>query len=302
MYGSSYFGTALGGAGLGYLIANFGIRAGLLGQAAILFAIMLLPIVLRERRSVNQSTQLPEQPGSSATPQVEAASVAVDFGNPYAVASGDNTSPSEHSSMTRNLLKAFSLRSTLLGVLVAVGVKIGIGVLAVLFVDYLQKDGGWSQEDYTSVSGGYAVMVGLCGAAIGGFLADRLGAKPVIATTSILLGAVWILFGLFTTALESKSLVVALLIAQEFILAVMSVGLFSLFMTVSWPRVAATQFTTYMALMNLSTTIGSYTAGRINGSLSIYQILIVAGVLQIVLITPVLFIDPGQSRRVLGNS
>lgn len=309
MYGSSYLGTAIGGAGLGFLIANFGIKAGLFGQAAILFVIMLLPIVLRERRAPEQSSESPTD-AQTLAPAVEA--TVPDFGNPYAVQTAGTEAATtavaaannnhDGSSMTMNLLRAFTVRSSLLGVVLAIGVKIGIGVLTAVFVNYLLKDGGWSQDDYTSVTGGYAVMVGLTGAALGGFLADRWGAKPMIASTSILLGIIWIVFGLFPSALASKNCVVALLIAQEFILAVLSVALFSLFMTVSWPRVAATQFTTYMALMNLSTTIGSYTAGKVSDSFSIYQILMLAGVLQIVMIFPVLFIDPGQSRRVLGDA
>lgn len=287
MYGSSYLGTAIGGAGLGFLVYHFGIRAGLIGQATILFLIMLLPMIIRERPAGSE-VQLPDAHrglDASATLPTVQTNVALD---------GD--------SVTTNLLKAFSLPATLLAVAVALGVKIGIGVLTAVFVDYLMKDAGWTQENYTTVTGGYAVMVGLGGSALGGFLADRYGAKPMITLTSVLLGCVWICFGLFQNAILMKPAVVALLIGQEFLLAVMSVSLFSLFMAVSWPRVAATQFTTYMALMNLSTTIGSYTAGVVNDSFTFHQILILAGVLQIVMIAPVLFVDPKQTRRILGNS
>jgi PAT family beta-lactamase induction signal transducer AmpG len=55
MYGSSYLGTALGGAGLGLVVAKLGIQAGLFGQALMLFAIMLLPIFFRERPSEQAS-------------------------------------------------------------------------------------------------------------------------------------------------------------------------------------------------------------------------------------------------------
>jgi PAT family beta-lactamase induction signal transducer AmpG len=95
--------------------------------------------------------------------------------------------------------------------------------------------------------------------------------------------------------------VTGLLLGQELLLAVLSVSLFSLFMNISWPKVAATQFTTYMALMNLATTIGSYAAGSLSHSLSVAQILVVAGVLQMLVAIPVLFIDPRQTRRVLGD-
>jgi PAT family beta-lactamase induction signal transducer AmpG len=174
-------------------------------------------------------------------------------------------------------------------------------VITAVLVDYLMKDGGWTQQQYTSVTGGWAVMLGLFGAAVGGFLANAFGPKPLILTMSVALGLLWIGIGGVPGSLSSHAIVTGLLLGQELLLAVLSVSLFSLFMSISWPKVAATQFTTYMALMNLSTTIGSYAAGQLSLSLSVVQILVVAGVLQILVAIPVLFIDPRQTRRVLGE-
>ena len=72
-------------------------------------------------------------------------------------------------------------------------------------------------------------------------------------------------------------------------------------MGIAWPKVAATQFTAYMALMNFSVTIGSYTASVLDQQFTISQILIIAGLLQIAMTVPVLFIDPRQTREVLGD-
>lgn len=273
MYGSSYFGTAIGGSVLGVVVARFGIRAGLAGQALILMSIMLLPFFIRERRVDSQ----PEQ---------------------------TQDSDAIRTSLFMDLIRGFTVRSAFVGGLLALTVKIGFGVLTAVFVDYLLKKdgGGWTQEDYSVVTGGYAVILGLAGAVAGGFLADRFGARLVIALTSVLLGALWAAFGILPELLAHKSAVTVMLIGQEFIMAVMSVALFSLFMTVSWPRIAATQFTTYMAIMNLSATIGSYIAGSLKTELSVFAILILAGTLQAVLIAPLLLIDPHQTRRVLGET
>lgn len=282
MYGSSYLGTAIGGSGLGLLVANYGIRAGIAGQVILLFLIMLLPILLRERRSAAD----------------------LEHGGSVPIPSRGRIAPTEHTSfgaVFNDLLRAFRLSSAMIGVFVALSVKIGIGVLTAVFVTYLQNDGGWTMEEYTTVTGLYAVLLGLSGAALGGFAADRLGAKPLIVGTSVLLGMLWIGFGIFPAALASRAMVTALLLGQEFALAVMAVALFSLFMSISWPKVGATQFTTYMALMNFSTTIGSYAAGQLSQSFSILQILVLAGLLQAILVIPVLFIDPRQTRRILGS-
>lgn len=274
MYGCSYLGTAVGGAGLGWVVSKYGIQAGLMWQAILLAGIMLLPLLFRERPSKIHAEH--DSHPDSPTPQV---------------------SPS----VVGDLWKAFHLKSTLLGAGIALGARIGIGVLTAVFVDYLLKN-GWTQQEYTSVMGGYALFLGLCGSVLGGFAADRIGAKPIIVVVSLLLGTLWIGCGVYPLVVESKFLMKCLLISQEFLLGVGSVSLFSLFMTISWPRVAATQFTTYMALMNLSTTCGSYAAGQLSVHFAVQQILVIAGLLQMAMMTPVFFIDPGQTRRVLGDA
>ncbi|MEY3023837.1 MAG: hypothetical protein RJA16_663, partial [Planctomycetota bacterium] len=72
-------------------------------------------------------------------------------------------------------------------------------------------------------------------------------------------------------------------------------------MAVSWPRVAATQFTAYMALLNLSTTIGLKLAGPLDARLDFATIYLVAGVLQAAVIVVLPFIDPTQARRTLDR-
>jgi PAT family beta-lactamase induction signal transducer AmpG len=294
MYGSSYLGTAIGGAGLGYIVVAYGIQAGLAGQALLLSMIMLLPLIFRERppsaELLQNRRRLSDAPGAPMGGDGKPAGSVLSAAEP---SSG---------SIVWDLLRAFSLRATLIGVFVALSVRIASGILTAVLLHYLMTRGGWAQEEYTSMVGGYAVGVGLIAAAAGGFLADKVGPKVLIVITSLLLGATWMSFGLFHTMIESKPLVIAMFLGQEFLLAAMSVSLFSLFMGISWPRVAATQFTTYMAMMNLSATIGAYMAGMLSEKYDVFQILLIAGGMQAILVVPVLLIDARQTRRVLGNS
>ena len=73
-------------------------------------------------------------------------------------------------------------------------------------------------------------------------------------------------------------------------------------MGVSWPRVAATQFTAYMAMLNLSRTIGSKLAGPLVSELGVAGCYIAVGVLQIAVIGLLIWLDPHQNRRELGES
>ncbi len=91
------------------------------------------------------------------------------------------------------------------------------------------------------------------------------------------------------------------LLVSGFLVSLITVGLFSMYMTVSWPVVAGTQFTAYMAILNLSTTIGQWTSGWINewGVSAVFMIFAGVQVLVIVLLP---FIDVQQTRRVLGDN
>ena len=320
MYASSYLGTAIGGAGLGFVVSRHGIQAGLAGQALLLGLIMLLPIFIRERRAKTASDpSLPDrntddQTGSQNHQQRavvvnELPAGSLDLGvNPYlppattdATTAGSVSASDQQVSQSvfLNLFRAFSLRATLLGAMIALGVKIGSGAITVVLVDYLMKEGGWTQAQYTNVTGGWAVMLGLGGSIAGGFLADKFGPKRLILSASLALGAMWIAIGSIPGALNSQATATLLLLGQELLLALLSVSLFALFMSISWPRIAATQFTTYMALLNLSTTIGSYSAGQLSSVFAITQILVLAGIVQMSIVLPVLLIDPKQTRRVL---
>ncbi len=255
-------------------------------QAVFLAAIMMLPVFFRERPPVVDDATSAEETSASSANEVET--------------NAASTKGDDSKSAFRNLVKAFSIAPTALAAAVAITVKIGIAILSVVFITYLIQERGWKKVEYTNLMGGWAMAAGLTGAAIGGFLSDRFGARRLIVFDSSLLGLVWIVMGVVPGTLASKGIVISMLLGQEFLFAVLSAALFSMFMSVSWRRVSATQFTTFMALMNLSTTIGSYMAGIIDPSVTMESILIAAGILQIVAVLPVMLIDPAKTRQLLG--
>jgi PAT family beta-lactamase induction signal transducer AmpG len=299
MYGSSYLGTAIGGAGLGWVVHRFGIQAGLLAQAGCLTAIMILPLLLRERpQSSEADVQLqPEdlRPQNEGIPE-DSVPAEVDFGAAVPLPAAD-----VDGSVLKNLLRAFSLRSTIIAAAIALIVKMGIGVLSVFLIPYLINDQGWTEDRYTALLGGWAMATGLSGAVIGGALADRIGVRPMAVCVSAALALLWVGVALTPAAMTSDRALTAMILIQEGLFGMLSATLFAFFMQVSWPKVAATQFTTYMALMNLSTTLGSYLAGWLGEDISFSQILITAGIVQLLVALPILLVDEHQTQRILGR-
>ena len=271
MYGSKYLGGAIGGAGMATVVASLGMRTAMVGQAVLLFAILLLPLLLREGRR-----------------EVAAVGADVEAGMARALA------------LLANLRRAFSLRTPLLGALLAVCIQLGVGTLSTVAPVLFTKTLGWSMERYAHVTGFWGVLVGLTGAVGGGLVADRLGHRRLIAIASVTLGATWLAFAALQPLWTSDAFVIAVLMLETLCGALVSVGLFALCMDISWPRVAATQFTAYMALLNLSTTLGHKLAGLLDGVLAIAPTYAAAGAVQIVVVALLLQMDVGQTRRELG--
>ena len=118
----------------------------------------------------------------------------------------------------------------------------------------------WSRTDLTDIEGGYGVFLGLFGAIAGGLLADKFGPKRVASFGCIVLAASYAIFGLSSPETgivpwfdwDDKNIVIGYVLMTTWMEAMIATSMFAMCMTVSWPKVAATQFTAYMAILNLS--------------------------------------------------
>jgi len=287
MYGSKYIGTFLGGAFLSRMVVDGGLGIAFTIQIVMLAGIMLFPLFLRER---DGEKLLPWSKGKSqlAVEERLASSVIQLF---------------------RFLLRAFTLRSTLLAGAVGFTIFIASGILSPITKVLFIQDLGWERIEFTDIEGGYGIVLGLAGAIAGGFLADRFGAKRIAAIGSIVLAFSYATFGLASPDSgiipwfdwTNRPVVITYILAETWMASMISASLFAMYMTVSWPKVAATQFTAYMAILNMSTAFGLFMSGAINEAFSLPVIFIGAGVLQLTVIAIFPFIDVHQARRVLGH-
>jgi PAT family beta-lactamase induction signal transducer AmpG len=262
MYGSKYIGGAMGGFGMAYLITHASLRTALIVQTSILVAIMLIPLLVRERDG--------EPPPRESTKALAGA-----------------------------LVQAFSLRSTLLAAVLLVTATFASGMMnptaTQLFVDTLH----WDVDEYAAIGGLWALIVGGVCAAITGFLADKLGRKRVAFVASCLLAATWLTSALMRSYWTEHWFVYAIGLFAEACLATWSVSMIALAMDVSWPRVAGSQFTAYMALLNVGTAQGSLFSTQAMEWLEFHGVYILAACIQLVITLLLLPIDPGETRRKL---
>lgn len=261
MYASKYGGGVIGGAGISTLISWVGLRSALVAQTAVLLAIMLVPLLVRE--------------GTAAVARGSIGQVA------------------------RSLCRAFRLRSTLLTGVLMLGVNLPAALLAAIATVLYTQRLGWTATAYGQLVGGPVLVIGLGGSVLGGFVADRFGHRRLAAVGSAGMALIWLVFAVGEPWWGSRGFVYPILLVQPLFQAAMTVSLFALCMDVSWPRIAATQFTAYMAFSNLSSTLGARLAGPADRWLDFAGLFVAAAVLQLAVTAILPFIDPGQTRRTL---
>ncbi len=266
MWASSYVGTAIGGAGMGTVIANFGLRPAFCLQAAVLFLILCVPLLVLERA------------GEKLLPWTE----------------GDaKLEPGEEEmedlrGLVKGLFGAFAAWPPFLGALYAYAASVMVGMrVAVMPVFYTQEI-GWTDEHYAQVEGGAGSAAGVAGALVGGFLADRVGVKAIITFGMLGISGFCVAMGASEELRAHESFPLVFLLGTTFLISLMTVASFALFMRLCTPAVAGTQYTLYMALANLARVSGAAIVASIEGSgyRTIFLVMAVA------IVVPLLFLYP----------
>ena len=264
MYGSKYLGGAVGGIVMAYVIADYGLRSALFAQTLILLGIMVMPIMLRE-------------PASDVPARRSGADIAHSLG------------------------QAFSLKSTLVAALLVLSANFAIGFVTAtgyaLFVGHLK----WKPESYTSITGGWGLLVGGLAAAATGFLTDKFGRKTVAAVACFGLAGGWLLFAMNTGAWENRTFIYLLSFSEAAFTAMLSVSLIAMCMDLSWSKIGGSQFAAYMALSNFSTTLGYQFSATANEWWEFRGVFIAAAAWQVAVAVFLLPIDPHETRRELRD-
>ena len=254
MWGAKLIGKAVGAGGMAVVMDAWGISAAVLFQFVILTLIMLLPLLLLERPGEKRF------PWSAGSANVEG--TASDFRSPVVV--------------LLDLLKAFSLVTTLVFFVYGTIKHIGWGIVEVVTKTLYTQQLGWTFVEVSTVTS-YAVPIELLGAVAGGYLADRCGARIVLVVGLGLYGTMALVFGASPFLWDQTWFSGGYLLLNPGVLAMGSVGFLALAMRVSWTNSRATVFTIYMTISNIGHVIGNYLAGPLRAELPYAQTMMVAG-------------------------
>ena len=280
MFTSKSVGGIIGGAGLGSVINILGIKGAIALQIPILILIMLVPLFMTER------------PGEKRFPWSESNSQFED----------DLDKDGQNFKQIFGKIKtALSIRAAQLGILLSLTVSLSfflIPVLPLLFVREL----GWTEEQFNQTKGGIILVVTMIGYLIGGQLGKRFGGKATIVYAAVGTAVTTTVWGLTEGMWSNGAFMMVIWSLRTFGWAVVMINIYALMMKVTWGEVGGTQFTGYMAMMNLSAIIGYQLAEPFASRLDYPTLFVIAALFETLVILAVLFIDPSQTRRELSEN
>ena len=283
MFTAKSLGGIVGGAGLGTIIGIVGIKGAFLIQIPILVLIMMVPLFMRER------------PGEKRFPWDESEDVEVDD-KPK-----ENEDSRDMFDILNNIKIAFSVRSAQLGVVVSLVISLAFILIPILPLLFLQEL-GWSQEEFNATKGGIILVVTMLGAMAGGELGRRFGGKSMLMVAALGASLTTLTWGLMDSMWGEGWFMMLVWIIHTFLWAIVSICAYSLMMRVTWAEVGGTQFTGYMAMMNLSAIIGYQLAPIFAERYNYQTIFYIAAVLETFVILAALFIDPEETDRKLNST
>ncbi|MEE3089832.1 MAG: MFS transporter [Candidatus Thermoplasmatota archaeon] len=281
MFTSKTVGGAIGGAGLGTIIVFTGLKGAILLQIPILAGLMIAPMMMTERPG---ERRFPWEKRTEEGPQQEDVEVAnQNFADIFA-----------------KIRTALSQRSAYLSIVLSLTVSLHfllIPVLPLLFVREL----GWTEAGFNATNGGWILALTVLGYLVGGQLGRRFGGKKIIIYAALGTAFVTALWGVSGQLWGSTVWMVGVWSLKNFGWSVVMINIYSLMMKVTWGEVGGTQFTGYMAMMNLSAIIGYQLTGPLAERFDYPTLFLIGAALQTLVILAVLWIDPDQTRRELES-
>lgn len=246
MYGSKIAGTAASLAIGSWLINHYGFMTAILALSATVCLIMLVPLLMRERPG---EKLLPWTKGSASNEalHLQLESWALIF---------------------KSLFKVFILRYSLLLGFISYLSGIAFSFMLTLLPIFTVQELGWTDQEYSQVYAVASLLGGLGGMFIGGALLDLFGKVRMLSVYFILLIVLTAAMAYAKIYWGNDSLVKGFMVLFAALYVFASVGIIAMSMQFSWKKVAASQFTLYMAIFNMGYATGPGLIGPIRDHFS----------------------------------
>ncbi len=241
MWGSKLLGKGVAATLLAYVLRDYGLEACVMVQFVLLISVMMVPLLILEREG---EKRFPWSRGQAMT-------------------TGDDGNLRRPGQVLHDLLLAYSLPTALVFTAFTLVKIVGAGINEVVTNTLYTQQLGWTDVEYSMVSGLYVLAPQILATVLAGFLADRFVRRSIIACGFSGFGLLAATFAAYSNLWKLRWFTTTYILLSEGFLAMASVGFLSLSMKLSWTKSAGTVFTTYMTLSNISHVIGNSLAGPV---------------------------------------
>lgn len=256
MFGGQVIGVS-GSAALGsFALVNFGVGAAGFILALVVALIMLVPLFLTERQG---ERIMPWTPGTASKEALESVS-------------------KSWREIFSTLIRALILPMSLLLILLEALSRVSAGVLTALAPVLTVQDLGWSQEDFSQIVAMSGVAAAIFGVLLGPVV-DRFGAKITLTIAVLIRVLLFFAVGILQTHWQDPLFFEAVILLNYLSAQIVTIAVISMFMQISFQQVAATQFAVYMALANLTFSMGSALVAPMDAVFSYSQMFFVMAAL-----------------------
>ena len=240
-------GTGVGAAVFSQLLRTYGFFNAALLQSFCLFSLTLLTFFIRE------------QPGDRLLPSFKSWR-----SDSILTKTARQTELPDHNFrwlFTELFRGLFAKRSLLLfGSIVAAYVSISLFLRAYNY--HLIQQLGWADTSVSLLTGTYGMLVATGAALTGGYLADRISPRRLLVIVLAVIVVYLVGFNAMSALWIQREVAQTGLVALYFMDPSISVAAMPVLMAICRKGVEGSQFTTYMAFVNLSDIAGSFLAGH----------------------------------------
>jgi PAT family beta-lactamase induction signal transducer AmpG len=269
MWGGKTVGIAIATFGGAWILNAYGLAYAMLAHAILIGLVMLLPLFIRER------------PGERILPWT----------------TGEASQASRQSQLEgwsdigRSLFRVFILPVSLLGALAVFAHTMLRGLLNAMLPVLTVQQLGWSDSAYSEVAAMAGSAAGLIGMALGGLFVERLGQRRSITAGSIVLVIISIAMGLFPAVWTTPGSVKAYVWMYMTFDTLITIAFFAILMSACWKRVAASQFSLYMAIANIGLSTGSTLLGPLHAWFDYNELFFLAAAMSITVVAVIPFVN-----------
>jgi PAT family beta-lactamase induction signal transducer AmpG len=253
MWGSKTLGISASVATGSYVMNQFGYFYAIVSFSLIVSLIIIIPLLLRER------------PGEKLLPWTKG----------EASKTAEKIQLHSWKTIFKSLYKVFFLPVSFMMGVAAFSYSIGKGLIDTLLPVFTVQGLGWADTHYSQVFATANLISGILGMIIGGFLIDYFGkVKMITIYLSVLIISVG-LMSVLNQFWQNEIFVIAFIIGFYILITFTTIAIFASAMQLCWKRVAATQFTLYMAISNLGIATGAALIGPLKNLLSWEHVILV---------------------------